>query len=93
MQRFILVLRKLGILRYGTKSYRYTSGKDMPAQAILDDVYDEEKDLVTRSDFIKKNDLKKTGSQEEHSNYCTRCGEKLTDKACRCTCNNTPPKQ
>lgn len=39
-------LRKLGILRYGTKSYTYTSGKDMPAEALMDDVYDADKDLI-----------------------------------------------
>ena len=41
LERLVLVMRKLGILRYGTKSYKYTSGKDMPARALLDDVYDE----------------------------------------------------
>ena len=40
-------LRKLGILRYGIKSYTYTSGKDMPAEALMDDVYDAKKDLVS----------------------------------------------
>lgn len=54
LERLVLVMRKLGILRYGTKSYKYTSGKDMPARALLDDVYDEEKDLVNKEDFIKK---------------------------------------
>ncbi len=53
-QRLILILRKLGILRYGTVKYKYTSGKDMPAQAILDDVYDEKKDLLHRDDFKRK---------------------------------------
>ena len=41
----ILWLRKLGILRFGSKSYTYTSGKDMPAEALMDDVYDTKKDL------------------------------------------------
>ena len=47
------LLRKLGILRYGTKSYKYTSGRDMPARALMDDVYDEEKDLVNKQDIEK----------------------------------------
>jgi len=51
-------LRKLGILRYGTKSYKYTSGKDMPAEALMDDVYDAKKDLTTNSQD-KKNEKKK----------------------------------
>ncbi len=53
-QRLLLILRKLGILRYGAVKYKYTSGKDMPAQAILDDVYDEKKDLLHRDDFKRK---------------------------------------
>lgn len=48
-QKILAVLRKLGILRFGTKSYTYTSGKDMPTEAILDDVYDEKKDTVSLS--------------------------------------------
>lgn len=54
--KFIELLQKLGILRYGTKSYKYTSAKDMPAEALLDDVYDANKDLVS---FKKKKDDKK----------------------------------
>lgn len=43
---FVDILRKLGILRFGSKNYSYSSGKDMPITAIMDDVYDEKKDLV-----------------------------------------------
>lgn len=51
LQKIVLIMRKLGILRYGTAKYKYTSGKDMPAPALLDDVYDEKKDLVTKDDL------------------------------------------
>ena len=44
-------LRKIGILRFGTKKYQYTSGRDMPPEALMDDVYDAEKDLVTKQDL------------------------------------------
>ncbi len=47
------ILRKIGVLRYGTKQYRYTSGKDMPTEALMDDVYDKKKDLTTKDDLIK----------------------------------------
>lgn len=47
-------MRKLGILRAGTKSYTYTSGKDMPAEALMDDVYDAKKDLMFDGDAKKK---------------------------------------
>ena len=46
-------LRKLGILRFGSKSYRYTSGKDMPAEAFMDDVFDAEKDIMFDGDRKK----------------------------------------
>ncbi len=52
-QQCVLILRKLGILRYGVKSYNYTDGKSMSAGALLDDVYDEKKDLVTKEDLQK----------------------------------------
>lgn len=54
-------LRKLGILRFGTKSYTYTSGKDMPAEALMDDVYDADKDLVynDKHNSAKSDDVKK----------------------------------
>jgi len=53
-EQILLVLRKLGILRYGAKSHSYSSGRDMPARALLDNVYDEEKDLVTKDDLAKR---------------------------------------
>jgi hypothetical protein len=51
---FITLLRKLGILRFGTKEYKYTSGKDMPAEALMDDVIDPEKDIMFDLDKRKK---------------------------------------
>jgi hypothetical protein len=47
-------LRKLGILRFGTKKYRYTSGRDMPAEALMDDVIDAKKDLLFDIDLNEK---------------------------------------
>jgi hypothetical protein len=47
------ILRKLGILRYGTKAATYTSAKDMPAEFLMDDVFNAEKDLVNREDVKK----------------------------------------
>ena len=48
---WIALLRKLGILRYGTKSGTYTSGKEMPAECLMDGVYDSERDFVRKEDF------------------------------------------
>ncbi len=51
-------LRKLGILRFGIKSYRYTSGKDMPAEAYMDDVIDAKKDIMFDFDAKKEQEKK-----------------------------------
>ena len=46
-------LRKLGIIRFGTKSGTYTSARDMPREFLVDGVYNAEKDLVTKDDLKK----------------------------------------
>ncbi len=45
------LLAKLGILRSGAKSYTYTSGRDRPAESLMNDVYDAERDLTTKQDL------------------------------------------
>lgn len=50
---FLRVLAKLGILRHGAKSYTYTSGKDRPAESLMDDVFNAERDLTTKNDLDK----------------------------------------
>ena len=47
------VLRKLGILRYGTKAATYTSMRDKPAELFMDDVFNADKDLVNKEDLKK----------------------------------------
>ncbi len=49
----LLLLSKLGILRYGAKSYTYTSGRDRPAESLMNDVFNAERDLTTRDDLAK----------------------------------------
>ena len=44
--KFLDLLRKLGILRGGTKAATYRSGKDRPAEFIMEGVFDAKKDLV-----------------------------------------------
>jgi len=48
--KFLDVLRKLGILRYGTKAATYTSMKDRPAEFFMDGVFNANKDLINRED-------------------------------------------
>ena len=47
------ILRKLGILRYGTKTGTYTSAKDRPAEFSMEGVFNAEKDLVNPEDVKK----------------------------------------
>ena len=78
------VLRKLGILRFGATTYTYSSGKDMPARALLDDVYDEEKDLVTHKDWQQLG-RKTTRPDPEGDRFCRHCGTALSTEAGECT--------
>ena len=48
------LLAKLGILRVGAKKATYTSAKDRPAEFMMDDVYNADRDLVTKKDFGAK---------------------------------------
>jgi hypothetical protein len=47
------LLRKLGILRFGATAAVYTSAADRPSALMMDDVYDDRKDLVTREDVAR----------------------------------------
>jgi hypothetical protein len=44
------VLRKLGILRFGAEAGTYTKATDRPASLQFEEVFDSQKDLVTRED-------------------------------------------
>jgi hypothetical protein len=55
--KLLAILRKLGILRYGAQAGVYTSAADCPSSLMMDDVYDDKKDLVTREDVAR---LRKT---------------------------------
>jgi len=44
------LLAKLGILRFGTKKATWTSGKDLPEEFLMDDVYNAKRDLTTVDD-------------------------------------------
>ena len=46
----IRVLAKLGILRYGVKNATYTSSRDRPAEFLMPDVFNAERDLANTQD-------------------------------------------
>ena len=62
--KFLDLLAKLGILRYGTKKATWKSGKDLPAEFLMDDVYNAERDLVNKDDVTAVKDAL-TGKNEE----------------------------
>lgn len=73
---FIDILRKLGILRFGTKTGTYTSAKDMPAEFLMDGVYNADKELVTKQD-VKNAMAAVTGNTSGHAGACSKCGAAL----------------
>jgi hypothetical protein len=43
------ILRKLGIIRFGATAKVYRNAAERPVEFMMDDVFDAEKDLITRS--------------------------------------------
>jgi hypothetical protein len=64
------VLRKLGVFRSGSFSGTYKSGKDMPSEMLMDDVYDSKKDLVNKKDIenVKSKMTSKKGAEGDNKN-------------------------
>jgi len=80
------LLAKLGILRFGTKKAVYHSAKDMPAEFLMNDVMNAERDLTTAQDIkdaagVIKGD--RTASQT--AAFCTHCGKPVTADQKFCT--------
>lgn len=65
--KFTEILRKLGILRYGSYSWK-GKGKDRPIEAIMDDVYDSKKDLIHKDDVEKVKEKITTGNGKNIDN-------------------------
>ena len=77
------LLAKLGILRFGTKKAVYHSAKDMPAEFLMNDVFDAERDLTTAQDIrdaagVIKGD--RTAAQ-----FCSQCGKPVAADQKFCT--------
>lgn len=43
--RFLLLLARTGTLRFGAKSWVYTSGRDRPLESVFPDVFDAARDV------------------------------------------------
>ncbi len=83
-------LRKLGIVRYGSVSGKYTSMKDMKTELFMDNVYDAKKDLVHKGDFSRTEPPKVPSPSfcsscgnplHAGAKFCTGCGTQVTDAA------------
>jgi len=77
------LLAKLGILRFGTKKAVYHSAKDMPAEFLMNDVFDAERDLTTAQD-IKDAAGVITGDSTA-ARFCTKCGKPVASDQRFCT--------
>lgn len=80
------LLAKLGILRFGTKKAVYHSGKDIPAEFLMNDVFNAKRDLTTAEDI--KN-LAKAVSGDKSADpiavFCAHCGKPVKADQKYCT--------
>jgi hypothetical protein len=51
--KFLDLLAKLGILRYGSKAAVYRSGTERPAEFLINGVFNAERDLTTAKDIAE----------------------------------------
>lgn len=77
------LLAKLGILRFGTKKAVYHSSKDRPAEFLMNDVFNAERDLTTRQDI--KDAARMITGEGSAPAFCTRCGKPVAPDQKFCT--------
>ena len=77
------LLAKLGILRFGTRKAVYHSAKDMPAEFLMNDVFDAERDLTTGQDIKDAAGLI-TGDRTA-ALFCSQCGKPVASDQKFCT--------
>jgi len=70
-KKILLILRKLGIIRAGSYSWK-GDAKDRPIEAIMDNVYDSKKDLITKKDIKKVKEKISTKSCSKNG-ICNKC--------------------
>jgi len=72
--KILEILAKLGILRYGATAATYTSAKDMPAEFLMDGVFNAQRDLVSPK-----------GGEGASARFCTQCGASIGEGTKFCT--------
>ena len=81
------LLAKLGILRFGAKKAVYHSAKDRPAEFLMDDVFDAERDLTTGQDI--KDAVGVIRGDSTAARFCTQCGKPVGPDQRFCTACGT----
>lgn len=81
------LLAKLGILRVGTKKAVWHSGKDMPAEMLMDNVFDAKRDLTTKQDLREAKQAVTGAKAPQH--FCTHCGKPVAAGQEFCTACGT----
>lgn len=80
------ILAKLGILRYGAKKATWSSGKDMPAEFLMDDVYNAERDLAVRGKpEAAEPPPAGAATPAAGQRFCTQCGTALAADQAYCS--------
>ena len=69
------ILAKLGILRFGAKKAVWHSGRDMPAEMLMNDLFNAERDLTTKKNVEALREAL-TGAERD-VRQCDRCGRPL----------------
>ena len=80
---FLELLAKLGILRFGTRKAVYHSGKDMPAEFLMNDVVNAERDLTMAGDLKSLKEI--ISGKTAETRFCPQCGKPVghDDSFCR----------
>ncbi len=81
------LLAKLGILRFGTRKGVWHSGKDLPEEFLMNDVFNAKRDLTTVEDVkaAKQALLGEKPAETISSETCSNCGNPMTQGQLFCT--------
>lgn len=78
------LLAKLGILRFGTKKAVWHSGKDLPEEFLMNDVFNAKRDLTTVED-VKAAKTAMLGETTDDTETCAKCGKPIPPEHAFCT--------
>ena len=88
--RFLDLLRKLGVIRFGAKKTFYTSGKDRPIEFMADGVFNAEKELTTKEDLKQVPGKPSDTAPTPSASACPKCGTVTKPSAKFCASCGSP---